>query len=144
MRKIATELRPGILDTLGLMYSIEWLGKEFERKNNIACKIELDMQEQDVRKDISICFFRICQEALTNISKHAACSQVKITLQQNENELLMEIVDNGKGIQNEVVENTFSMGMLGMRERATNIGSDLVVKSKKNEGTTISIKTLMN
>ena len=81
---------------------------------------------------------------LTNISKHAAYSLVKITLSQNEGKLFMEIADDGIGIQSKIAGNDFSMGMLGMRERAINIGSDLLVRSKKNEGTIISIRTLIN
>lgn len=139
LRKIATELRPGILDSMGLLSSVEWLGKEFERKTGIRCEMELTGTDQAVDKNISICFFRICQEALTNISKHAACSLVKITVSQTNNNLTMRITDNGIGMPDEKIKNPFSMGMLGMRERASNIGSELYVSSEKGRGTSIEL-----
>jgi PAS domain S-box-containing protein len=139
LRKIATELRPGILDSMGLLSSIEWLGKEFERKTGIRCDMQLTATDQVVDKNISICFFRICQEALTNISKHAACDHVIISLSQTTNQLTMRITDNGIGMPDEKIKNPFSMGMLGMRERASNIGSELYVSSEKGRGTSIQL-----
>jgi two-component system sensor histidine kinase UhpB len=144
LRKIATELRPGILDTLGLAVSIEWLVKEFERKTGIPCKIDMNVKEQIFGKDISICLFRICQEALTNISKHAECSKVRVVFLKNEDELLLQIIDNGKGMSSEKLANPFSMGLLGIRERANNIGGQLEVVSKKGEGTKIQITVNIN
>lgn len=142
MRKIATELRPGILDTLGLLPSLEWLAKEFERKSQHKCTFETNiLGELNIEKSISICVFRICQEALTNISKHANASEVKIRLFKEKNHLLMEVIDNGKGISGETLKNPFSMGLLGMRERAVNIGGEITIKSEKNKGTTIKLKT---
>lgn len=139
LRKIATELRPGILDSMGLLSSIEWLGKEFGRKTGVCCEMQLTATDQVVDKNTSICFFRICQEALTNISKHAACTQVIISLSQTKNQLTMRITDNGIGMPDEKIRNPFSMGMLGMRERASNIGSELYVTSEKGRGTSIQL-----
>jgi PAS domain S-box-containing protein len=143
IRKIATELRPIILDTLGLIPSIEWLVKEFERKTKIKCHLKLKETEQKFEKGISTCFFRICQEALTNISKHAEASKVNIEIIQNKKELELIIVDNGKGIVTEKLENPLSMGLLGMRERAVNIGAKLQIIGLKNKGTTISLKATL-
>ena len=134
LRKIATALRPSILDTLGLIPSIEWYAKEFETHSNIKCQMEIIGNKQKFEKNISICFFRICQEALTNISKHAEAKKVKISVAHNNNALSLEISDNGKGISSEKLENPFSMGLLGMKERAKIIGADLVVTSKINCG----------
>jgi signal transduction histidine kinase len=140
LRKIATALRPGILDTLGLIPSIVWLGSEFEKKTKVQCTHALHVKEQKFEKDISTCFFRICQEALTNISKHAQASEVTIQVNEKDHELTMKISDNGKGIASEKLENPFSMGLLGMRERAGIIGAQLLIISHKNEGTTIQLK----
>lgn len=144
VRNIATELRPGILDTLGLTSSIKWLGEEFEKKTGIKCKIEMDLEEQVFDKNISTCFFRICQEALTNISKHAGASEVVILLYKNEGGLMLQISDNGKGIASEKMENPFSMGLLGMYERANNIGADILITSRKDIGTSIQLKAKVN
>jgi signal transduction histidine kinase len=139
LRKIATELRPGILDTLGLVPSIEWLVQEFEKRTGIICKIEITALEDKFDSDISICFFRICQEALTNICKHSEAKNVKVRIFHNHNELSLEISDDGKGIASEKLENPFSMGLLGMRERANLIGATLSITSKINVGTTIQL-----
>lgn len=139
LRKIATELRPGILDTLGLIPSIKWLVEEFEKKTKIACELHCEVKDLKYERDISTCFFRICQETLTNINKHAKANKVNITIKQEENKLLLIISDNGKGISHEKLENPFSMGLLGMRERASIIKANLLIKSKKESGTTIEL-----
>lgn len=139
LRKIATALRPGILDSLGLIPSIAWLGSEFEKRTKIACIYSFNVRDQKFEKNISTCFFRICQEALTNISKHAEASSVYIHVDQNDKELALKIEDNGKGISSEKLENPFSMGLLGMRERAGIIGARLQIQSERNKGTTVQL-----
>lgn len=140
LRKIATELRPGILDSLGLYPSIQWLASEFELKNRIPCRVNRNGPERKIEKDIATCFFRVCQEALTNISKHAEASQVVIELEELENELTLTVADNGKGISSEILENPFSMGLLGMRERSSILGAHLLIESEKGKGTSIQLK----
>lgn len=144
LRKIATALRPGILDTMGLIPSIKWLAKGFEKKTNIKCHFSPNTSQEKFEKNISTCFFRICQEALTNISKHAEASEVNIRVNQKENELIMKISDNGKGIATEKLENPFSMGLLGMRERANILGARLLIMSQKDLGTTIQLMANVN
>ena len=146
LRKIATELRPGILDSLGIIPSIQWLATEFEKKTSVECIVELNVQEQlePVSKKISICFFRICQEALTNITKHAEAKEVRIWITQNNHEFILKIADDGKGIVTEKLENPFSMGLLGMRERAKLINANLNITSEKGEGTTIQLQVKLN
>jgi PAS domain S-box-containing protein len=139
MRKIATELRPGILDSLGLIPSIQWLVDEFAKRTGIKCTVHANKKEQKFDKNISTCFFRICQEALTNISKHANATKVTVKITSVKNVLELIIIDNGKGISSEKLENPFSMGLLGMRERAIIIGGDLQITSKKKSGTTIQL-----
>lgn len=163
LRKIATELRPGILDSLGLIPSIKWLAQEFEKKTGIKCFIETDAKEQMFEKNLSTCFFRICQESLTNISKHAQASEIRIKIRQAPPQpspigretvrskvlpdgedlggaLVLEISDNGKGISSEKLDNPFSMGLLGMRERANIIGADLKINTGKGKGTTVLLR----
>jgi PAS domain S-box-containing protein len=139
LRKFATELRPGILDTLGLIPSVEWLCKEFEKKSNISCQFHINVDAHPFDKETSISLFRICQEALTNILKHSAASEVSIIIKKIENELLFTITDNGKGMEGDTLENPFSMGILGMRERANLIGACLVITSEHNAGTSIHL-----
>lgn len=144
LRKIITELRPGILDTLGLVPSIEWLVKEVEKKSGIKFNFEGKVKCQKFEKNLSTCFFRIAQEALNNISKHSEATRVSVLMEQTDNELLLKVSDNGIGISNEKLDNPFSMGLLSMRERASNIGGDFQLVSKENEGTTILVKANIN
>ncbi|HEY1007906.1 MAG TPA: PAS domain S-box protein, partial [Sphingobacteriaceae bacterium] len=98
LRRFATELRPGILDTLGLVPSIEWLVEDFKAKSGISCRIRLKGEtRRNIEKNISICCFRICQEALTNIIKHAGASRVTAELEVTADRLFMRIADNGRG-----------------------------------------------
>ena len=158
LRRISTELRPRILDTLGLIPSIGWLVKEFEKNTGIKCNTNLSISEQVFEKNtslpclaaggpdrqVSTCYFRICQEALTNIVKHAAASEVIIHTYQHNHELVLKISDNGKGIAQDKLENPFAMGLFGMRERAKIIGADLQITSIEGKGTTIQLKTNIN
>jgi signal transduction histidine kinase len=144
LRKIATQLRPGILDTLGLVASIQWLAEEFEKKTNIKCHFEPNTLNHKFEKKLLTCFFRICQEALTNIAKHSGADSVIIRIQQAADELSLKISDNGKGISSEKLESPFSMGLLGMRERANIIGARLLIISQKELGTTIQLKVKVN
>jgi signal transduction histidine kinase len=139
MRHFATELRPGILDTLGLIPSIEWLAEGFEKRSGIPCIVHMNVTEQIFEKDVSTNYFRICQEALTNIMKHAQATRVSIGVDQDGETLTMEIYDNGKGILTENLENPFSLGLLGMRERARLIGGNLTIDSDPRQGTRIQL-----
>ena len=140
LRKIATELRPGILDTLGLIASIEWLAGEFEKKTGIKCLLELNVKDQVFDEKISICFFRICQEGLNNVTKHSNASEVTIRMTENGPALEIIISDNGKGIDNERLENPFSLGIVGMRERADMIKGRFKIESKKGSGTSLHLE----
>lgn len=144
LRNIATDLRPGILDTMGLIPSIEWLVKEFEKKNNIQIKLIQKVGRQVFDPELSIVIFRICQEALTNISRHAEADEVIVCITQKRKELALVISDNGKGIKEEKLKDPFSIGLIGMRERASLIGAQLQVKSYRNKGTTIQFTATIN
>jgi len=106
--------------------------------------LQLNVFEEKFEKSISTCFFRICQEALTNISKHADASEVVVEVNEGKDELVLKISDNGKGMESKSLENPFSMGLLGMKERANIVGADLIVTSKKDFGTTIQLKVNIN
>lgn len=143
MKKIVVGLRPAILDTLGLFASIEWLVKEVEKNSEIRCTLQLPELERQFDATFSACFFRICQEALTNILKHSEATEVSVTVKEKDNVLLLNISDNGKGIEKVKLENS-SIGLLGMRERAKIMGSELSINSKKNQGTHITLISLLN
>jgi PAS domain S-box-containing protein len=140
LRNFSTELRPGILDTLGLIPTLEWLTLEFQKKNNIACRFISSGHNFDCSREASISLFRICQEALTNIAKHAGATAVIVKAITDDNGFYLEIKDNGSGISREKLSNPFSMGLLGMRERARLLNADFKISSKENEGTTVKVK----
>lgn len=145
LRKFATELRPGILDTLGLIPSVEWLLKDFESRYGIICEMKLNGEaSRKLDKNISICCFRICQEALTNIIRHARATLVTAELDISEERLFLRISDNGKGMQADRIQNPFSMGLLGMRERAALVGGTFFINSLPGHGTTIDLLIRMN
>ncbi|MEO6722310.1 MAG: PAS domain S-box protein [Ferruginibacter sp.] len=144
LRKFATELRPGILDTLGLITSIEWLIEEFESKTGIKSRVHVNVRDHKFEKALSTCFFRICQEALTNILKHAQATEITVQITQPDDKLKLTIEDNGKGIVTEKLDNPFSMGILGMRERANLIGAKLSITSEPNAGTMIILIAKIN
>jgi signal transduction histidine kinase len=139
MRKIATALRPGILDTLGLGPSIEWLVMEFKKKHPMQCHVRQELRENKFNREISTCFFRVCQEALTNISKHSGANEINVEIERQDLNLVLRVTDNGKGIAAEKLENPFSMGLLGMRERASLAGAHLEITGRKNEGTKVEL-----
>jgi PAS domain S-box-containing protein len=137
IRNLATELRPGIIDTLGLVPSIDWLAKTFEAKTNIKCFISMRVVDQKFEEKISMTFFRICQEALNNIVKHAQATTVYIQLIQTRDSLSLKIADNGTGISTDNLKDPFSMGLLGMRERAKLIDARFSVEANSPTGTTL-------
>ena len=139
VRDIATELRPSVLDTLGLRAAIQWQAKEFERRTAIHCIIELGREPKNLSEDKATALFRIFQEILTNITRHAKASKVKIELAESNGELLLTVHDNGVGITEEQRRNTKSLGLLGMRERALIFGGSVTVKGELKRGTTVQV-----
>lgn len=137
LRNISTELRPLILDTLGLFPSIEWLLNEFYKKTHIKYSIQNQVEENIKGKTISTGIFRIFQEALTNITKHAKATKVEIKIYKQDNKIYFEITDDGIGIDNSKSKNPFSMGILSMNERAKLIRAQLSIEQVQPHGTKI-------
>lgn len=140
LRSFATELRPGILDTMGLLPSLEWLAREFEKKTGITCYVGISAAEHDFEKAFATCYFRICQEALTNALKHAGAGHVALQVYQEAGALVLEVADDGTGIVEDKIQNPFSMGLLGMKERANIIGGTLRISRGVFGGTIVQLK----
>lgn len=136
VRRIATELRPPILDDLGLVAALEWQLGEFQRRAFISCKITSSIENIELRDDVAITIFRIFQESLTNIMRHADANSITVNLEEKNGELVLRVEDNGKGIEDETSGGK-SLGLLGMRERARQIGGQLKVFKTGERGTTI-------
>ncbi len=138
VRRIAAEIRPSLLDDFGLVASIEWQVQEFERKTNIAGFFQSNTNEVDWGDEISTSIFRILQEALTNVARHADATKVRVDLNVFDDKLVMTIRDDGKGIGSAV--KLGGLGLLGMKERARLIGASLMVENEPKGGTVVQLK----
>jgi two-component system sensor histidine kinase UhpB len=139
VRRIARELRPGILDASGLGGAVEWAASEFAARTGIKCDVNLPSDEIQMHPDVTTALFRILQEALTNIARHSEAGEAQVTLADEDDRVVMEIQDDGKGISNEVIAAADSLGILGMRERALLLGGELFIHGAAAEGTTLRI-----
>jgi len=139
IRRIASELRPTILDDLGLIEALEWQSMEFERRNQINCVFTSSNSTLSINREIAIALYRIFQEALTNIARHSGAKHVIATLQVLPQQLTMTISDDGKGFDPEAVKAKKSLGLVGMKERALMVKGKLITETAPGKGTTIRI-----
>lgn len=137
IRRIASGLRPSMLDELGLNASLEWLCKEFEGLHNIPCQFNAAADDESLNVEQKTAMFRITQEALRNIAMHADASVVKVSAVIEGDSILLTIIDNGRGF---APATAMGMGVIGMRERALAINSRLVIQSTPGEGTIITLE----
>jgi signal transduction histidine kinase len=140
VRNIATELRPGILDDLGLLAALEWQCSEFEKRTGINCVFENNVQDENLDPELATGIFRIFQETLTNIARHSGATKAEINLFNRGNLLHLKISDNGSGISEKDIENNTSLGLLGMRERALMFGGELFIYGNRESGTTVDLQ----
>ena len=139
VRRIATELRPGMLDDLGLVATLEWAGEEFGSRTGTECRLDLPPDDIVVDPETAVAIFRIFQETLTNVARHANAKEVKARLTIEDDNLTLEVHDNGSGIPREKLQKGKSLGILGMRERATLLGGDLSITGNPGKGTTVRV-----
>jgi signal transduction histidine kinase len=139
IRRIASELRPTILDDLGLIEALEWQCSEFQKRNQIKCVFSSSDSRLTISRDIAIGLYRIFQEALTNIARHSGAKHVIATLQVLPQQLVMTISDDGKGFDPETVKAKKSLGLVGMKERALMMKGKLLTETALGKGTTIRI-----
>ena len=140
VRRIATDLRPSILDDLGLVAAIEWQSQEFQKRSGIATGFLSTMTAFNGPSAIAIGLFRICQESLTNVARHAGASHVHITLQEKEdNIILLKIGDDGKGFEFRETGRRKTLGLLGMKERTLMMGGNFHIDSHPGKGTTLLV-----
>ncbi len=118
VRRIAADLRPGLLDDFGLTAAVEWQMQEFENRTGIRCTLESEVDEEQLSRDMATAIFRIAQEALTNVARHAEATAVHISLATADGRFILKVRDNGRGIDPEALRRSRSLGVLGMRERA--------------------------
>jgi signal transduction histidine kinase len=139
VRRISTELRPGILDHLGLVAAIEWQANELQTRTGIQCKVSNSLDRTILDEELNTVFFRIFQETLTNIIRHAGATRVDVHLKEEEGRLILEVKDNGRGITREQMSNVKSIGLLGMRERAALLGGEVNITGMPKKGTKVIV-----
>jgi PAS domain S-box-containing protein len=138
VRSICSGLRPGILDDLGLVAAIEWHGNEFASRTGISFNGNLPARELQLDSERATAIFRIFQESLTNVARHAEATSICTTLFEDNDELVLTVKDDGKGFCEP--EAGTSLGLLGMKERAQACGGDVQVSSSPGQGTTVSVR----
>ena len=139
VKRIYMDLRPGMLDHLGLAVAIDWLAKDFQKRTGIRCSVSIVPGELRLDADLSFSIYRIVQETLTNISRHAEASRVTISLKQDPDRVELVVRDNGKGITQEQLAKPNSYGLLGIRERAYHWGGEALITGRKGQGTTVKV-----
>ena len=140
VQRIATELRPVVLDSLGLCAAIEWLAKDFQARTQIPCQAVVPDGSPALDRDRSTALFRIFQEGLANVARHAAASRVQARLQWQPGEIVLTLRDNGCGIPAAKLDDPRSVGLRGMRERALLLGGFCQISGSPGQGTTIEAR----
>lgn len=151
MRRVAADLRPVMLDDLGLVAAVEWLTEEFGKRTGLFVKFELDVvsgcgpghncEKEDCKLDAEVATtaFRVVQECLTNVARHAQALHVLVLLKCQDDELMLRVSDDGKGMDTTKDRKRNSYGAMGMRERVHNLGGTLNFSSVKGEGTSVEV-----
>lgn len=140
LKRIYMDLRPGMLDHLGLIDAIRWQMEEFRKRSAIECTIITEPDEIDLDAELSTTIFRIFQETLTNILRHAEATKVHVRIRKRKKTIDLVVRDNGKGIREEALTKTDSFGLLGIRERAIALGGTAEISGEKGKGTTVNVR----
>jgi signal transduction histidine kinase len=144
VRRIATELRPGMLDDLGLVPAMEWQLQEFQKRSGILCSFASRLEEVPLNAEGTTVLFRILQETLTNVARHAAATRVDVSLDEKEGYVRLRVQDNGRGITQSETNGSTSFGLLGMRERVKLRSGDFAIRGIPGQGTTVVITLPLN
>ncbi|MBD3165271.1 PAS domain S-box protein, partial [bacterium] len=139
VKRMSAELRPGILDDLGLIDAIEWQIDEFSKRYDIEVEATLPADTDELTKQKSVAVFRILQETLTNVARHAKADSVTVNLNIVDGRLQLEVKDNGRGITAQEIEDTQSFGLIGMQERVRHHGGVFTIEGKPGEGTMVQV-----
>ena len=139
VKRIYMDLRPGMLDHLGLAAAMGWQAEDFQKRTGIVCKLTINPEDIELDSEISTAVFRIFQETLTNVSRHAEASRVSVTLKISGGQLLLTVRDNGKGITEEQRLKPNSFGLLGIQERAFHLGGEAAISGQAGKGTVVKV-----
>jgi signal transduction histidine kinase len=139
VRRIAAELRPSMLDDLGLAAALQWQLRKFENRNHVRCKFACEPHAAPIDPARSTALYRIVQEALTNVARHAQATEVTITLRTHIGQTVLEVQDDGRGITDAEIFSPESLGLLGIRERARIVGGTVDIDGVPGHGTTVRV-----
>ena len=140
VRRIASELRPGVLDDLGLVAAIEWQIEQFQMRSGLKCHLTNDAGDVELSRERATAVFRILQEILTNVLRHAGAANLYVKLARSNNYFELEVKDDGRGITESQMLNSRSLGLLGMKERALLVGGEVSITGKEDGGTTVLVR----
>ena len=140
VRQISSELRPTVLDYLGLAATVEWAAEEFETHTGIKCRLNLPGEDVAMEPERATAIYRILQELLTNVARHAAATEVEVQLAKEETAVVLIVHDNGKGMNTEKLSTEKSLGILGMQERALAFGGEITIRSSPGAGTSAKVR----
>jgi signal transduction histidine kinase len=140
VKNIARELRPGVLDELGLVKTLKSEAREFEGHTGIRCRFKTNTAKAKFDRLAAVAIFRIVQAALTNVARHAHASRALVTLMKKKNGLILTVMDNGKGITGKLIDSHDSLGITGMRERALALGGTFTLGGSRSKGTILTVQ----
>ena len=140
VRRISSELRPGVLDDLGLVAAVEWQAQQFQKRTGVLVHWTTDLESARVSLEGATAVFRIFQEVLTNVLRHSRADNIYVKLFEVDSLLKLEVKDDGRGITDDEQRNTRSLGLLGMKERALLVGGDVTISGAIGEGTTVVVR----
>lgn len=140
VQRIVGELRPAVLDDLGLAAAIEWQAQDFQRRTGVICTTSMEEEQLHIDPERATVIFRICQEALMNVARHACARTVDIAVQVKDGLLTLVVEDDGKGITADKIHNPQSLGLLGMRERAELFGGSVTIAGRHSKGTVVTLR----
>jgi len=140
VKNIASELRPGVLNELGLVKTLKSEAREFEGHTGIHCRFNTNSEKAKFDRSAAVAIFRIVQAALTNVARHAHASRARIALMKRKNALILTVTDNGKGISRKLIYGHDSLGITGMRERALALGGTFTLGGSRGKGTILTVQ----
>jgi len=138
MRQLASDLRPSILDNFGLIPAIEWQLSEFQKRTRIRARLQCE-GDRAIDRESSTVVFRIVQEALTNVIRHAEATRVNVNLKIDDHSLMLEVNDNGRGIRSAEIACSESLGIVGMHERVKRLGGEFKIAPRSPRGTRLDV-----
>jgi signal transduction histidine kinase len=140
VRRISTELRPAALDDLGLAAAIEWQVRDFQTRSGVNCMLRLPEEDLLLSRDQATALFRVLQESLTNVARHAQATKVWVSLSEEEGVVMLEVEDDGVGFLPARLAERHSLGILGMRERVAVFGGEIEISGVPGQGTVVMVR----